>query len=275
MTHVRSNSLHRSIVVRFGLIAALSLFAACSSHGSGHSGQPVHWGYEHEDGPPHWCDLDPANSECCEGKEQSPIDIQTAKVVSAHPAKLELVYPQSTFSVVNNGHTVQANLQVDKAKCGLSLGGVSYELKQFHMHTPSEHTLNGKHSPLEIHLVHQSADGNLAVVGLMVEPGEANGELEKVWRLAPEQKGEGGIAVGVNLGNVLPEAHSNYRYPGSLTTPPCSEHVQWIVMQTPITMSEEQIMKLEAMFTGPEFPEGNARPVQPVGARRVEIDSGS
>jgi carbonic anhydrase len=265
----------RSLAQGSVIFAAVSIFSACSSHGAGHAHTPGHWGYESDDGPAHWCDLDPANSECCQGKEQSPIDIPTAKAVAAHPAKLVLTYPSSTFSVVNNGHTVQANLQIDKARCGITLAGVAYDLAQFHVHTPSEHMINGKHAPLEIHLVHRSSDGNLAVVGLLVQPGAANGELEKILRIAPEHEGEGGIAVGVNLDKVIPTSHANYRYPGSLTTPPCTEHVQWIVMQTPITMAEEQIDKIEALFTGAEFPEGNARPVQPLGARKVEIDSGS
>jgi carbonic anhydrase len=262
--------------ILLSLLAAfsLALVAACASHSS-HAHAPGHWGYDKEDGPKDWCGLDPANTACCNGHEQSPIDIQTKQARAATPPKLVITYPSSTFTVLNNGHTVEAELEVDKARCGITLGGVDYDLKQFHVHTPSEHTINGKHSPLEVHLVHKSAAGDLAVIGLLVESGPANAELEKIWRIAPEHEGTGGVAVGVNLANVLPATRVTYRYAGSLTTPPCSEHVRWIVMQTPITMSEAQITKLEGLFAGAEFPEGNCRPVQPLGARTVELDSGS
>jgi carbonic anhydrase len=249
--------------------------AACASHeNAASSAVHPHWGYERAAGPSNWCELEPDYSDCCAGKEQSPIDIRPAQAVADHPAKLEFAYPSSTFSVVNNGHTVQANLEIAAPKVGLTLGGTFYDLKQFHFHTPSEHEIDGRHAPVEMHLVHQSADGTLAVVGLMIESGDANGELQKIWRLAPATEGGGGVAVGVNLANVLPSSTAHYRYPGSLTTPPCSEHVHWIVMQSPITMSAAQIEKIEGMFRGREFPDGNCRPVQPTGNRTVEIDSG-
>jgi carbonic anhydrase len=270
---LRLQSLHKSTAASLFLGV---LFAACAAHKSEvHSRAPGHWGYEGEDGPSHWCDLAPDNSECCHGKEQSPIDIHSAEAVADHPPALEFAYPQSTFTVVNNGHTVQATLEIAAPKVGVTLGGTFYALQQFHFHTPSEHEIDGRHSPIEMHLVHKSADGTLAVVGLLVESGSANGELQKIWRLAPAEEGNGGVAVGVNLANVLPASKANFRYAGSLTTPPCSEHVHWIVMQSPITMSEEQLKKFEAMFSGSEFPAGNCRPVQPIGSRKVELDTGS
>lgn len=242
---------------------------------SAHSAKHPHWGYEGAVSPAAWCGLEPANNACCNGKEQSPIDIETATVAAGTPAKLEVSYVPSTFKVLNNGHTVQADVQAGTAKCRLMLGGTPYELLQFHVHTPSEHQIDGKHSPLEMHFVHKSAAGNLAVIGVLVEPGAANAELEKIWSLAPAHEGPGGTAAGVDLLKVLPASRVNFRYPGSLTTPPCSEHVQWIVMQAKITMSEAQITKLQGLFGGPAFPEGNSRPVQPLGARKVELDSGA
>jgi carbonic anhydrase len=265
----------RSLLWPVSLLLSIAPLASCSSHKPAHAHAADHWGYDEGDGPAHWCGLDPANDACCHGREQSPIDIRSAQAHTDTPPKLEFAYPPSTFSVANNGHTVQAKLEVDAKRCGVTLGGVEYELQQFHVHAPSEHTINGKHSPLEIHFVHKSASGDLAVVGIFVEQGEANAELAKVWRLAPDQEGSGGVAVGVNLANVLPPSHVNFRYAGSLTTPPCSEHVRWIVMQTPITMSDDQIVKIESMFAAPEFPDGTCRPVQALGARTVELDAGS
>jgi carbonic anhydrase len=255
---------------------AVGLLAACSSESKDvHAEGAHHWSYAAAGGPEHWCDLDPANSACCRGTEQSPIDIVTAGAIAGHAPSMVLTDPTTVFDVANNGHTVQASLRPGAAKCALSLDGERYELQQFHVHAPSEHTIDGKHAPLELHFVHKSAKGALAVVGVLVEPGEANEEIEKVWKLAPAHAGSGGIAAGVDLTNILPAARVNFRYPGSLTTPPCSERVQWIVMETPITMSEEQIAKIQGMFGGPEFPNGNARPVQPLGARAVVVDLGT
>jgi carbonic anhydrase len=252
-----------------------ALLACCSSHEAGHAAATHHWGYAGAEGPEHWCDLDPANSECAKGSEQSPIDIVTASVVAEHAAKLALQDAPSDFGVANNGHTVQATMRAGAGKCSLMLDGVGYDLQQFHVHAPSEHTIDGKHFPLELHFVHKAAAGSLVVLAVLVEPGAANAEIEKVWHLAPSNAAEGGVAGGVDLTKVLPAKHENFRYPGSLTTPPCSEHVQWIVMDTPITMSAEQIARIATMFAAPAFPHGNARPVQPLGQRKVVIDPGS
>lgn len=262
-----------SSLARF--LAPTILFACSAEKQSTHAAAAHHWGYAAAEGPAHWCDLDPANGACCKGEEQSPIDIVTNSALADPAAKLELVDPPASFSVANNGHTLQATLQAGSAACSLALGGARYALQQFHVHAPSEHAIDGKHAPLELHFVHKAGDGSLAVVGVLVEPGDANAEMEKVLLLAHAYKGEVGFATGVDLAKVLPASRVNFRYEGSLTTPPCSEHVQWIVMETPITMSEEQIAKIQGMFTGPEFPQGNARPVQPLGHRRLVVDAGS
>jgi len=269
--------LRSTLSSRFVSVAVLAatLFACSSTHQDVHAGAAHHWGYAGAAGPEHWSDLEPANSACDQGEEQSPIDIVTANAVAEHAAKLALDDAPSDFGVANNGHTVQATLRAGSGKCRLSLDGVEYDLQQFHVHTPSEHAIDGKHSPLELHFVHKAADGSLAVVGVMVEPGGANAELEKVWHVAPAHAGEGGVATGVDIAKILPGMRENFRYPGSLTTPPCSEHVQWIVMETPITMSAEQIARIQTMFAAPEFPQGNARPVKPLGQRKVVIDAGT
>ena len=270
-------SFGRSFVHRFvpAVVFAGAILAGCSHQDPTHSDAAHHWGYAGAEGPAHWCDLDAANSACCKGEEQSPIDIVTAAAVADHPTRLEFVDPPSDFGVGNNGHTVQATLRPGAGKCSLTLDGATYELQQFHVHAPSEHTIDGKHAPLEVHFVHKAGDGTLAVVGVLVEAGSANTELEKVWRLAPAHQGEGGVAGGVDLAKILPATRLNFRYPGSLTTPPCSEHVRWIVMGTPITVSSEQIARIHAMFAGIEFPQGNARPVQPLGHRKVVLDPGT
>jgi carbonic anhydrase len=269
---LRSAFLSRLVAVA---VLAGAQLACSSNHEAAHAGAAHHWGYADAAGPEHWCDLDPANRGCADGKEQSPIDIVPASAVAEHSASLALHDAPSDFGVANNGHTVQATLRPGSGTCNLTLDGVGYDLQQFHVHTPSEHEIDGKHSPLELHFVHKAADGSLAVVGVMVERGAANAELEKVWKLAPPHAAEGGVAAAVDIAKILPATHVNFRYAGSLTTPPCSEKVQWIVMETPITMSAEQIARIQALFVAPEFPHGNARPVQPLGQRKVVIDPGS
>jgi len=256
-------------VVFPGVFAAL---AACSSHHPAHAAH--HWSYAASEGPEHWCDLDPANTACCKGQEQSPIDVLTSAVVTGPVPKLELVEPPASFTVANNGHTLQAT-QEKGGGSGIVLGGTKYTLQQFHVHAPSEHAIDGVRFPLELHFVHKSADGKLAVVGVLVQPGDSNAELQKVWKVAPAHAGEGGVAKDVDLAKVFPFEKTNFRYPGSLTTPPCSEHVQWILMQTPITISKDEIFRIEGMFAAPEFPHGNARPLQPLGSRSDVVDLGT
>jgi carbonic anhydrase len=257
------------------IVAALFGSACTSTQSSEHPSGHVHWGYATSTGPSLWCDLDAANSPCCEGHEQSPIDIKSSTASLGSLPSLGFTYPVGTYDVTNNGHTVQATFVADHERSGMTIGATFYPLQQFHLHTPSEHAIDGHHAPVELHFVHRSDAGNLAVIGVMVEPGAANAELEKIWKLAPADEGKGGTAHGVDVASVMPASHANFRYAGSLTTPPCSERVQWIVMQTPITMSDAQIQKLEAMFSGHKFPNGNARPVQPLGARTIEVDPGN
>jgi carbonic anhydrase len=221
-----------------------------------------------------WGDIDPANTTCCEGHEQSPIDIESARATTGRIPALEIAYPVGTFDVVNTGYTVQATLVGEGARSGMMLGATFYPLQQFHLHSPGEHAIDGHHAPIELHFVHRSECGNIAVVAVMVEAGAANAELEKIWQLAPAVEGKGGTARAVDLARVIPESRANFRYAGSLTTPPSNDRAQWIVMQAPITMSEAQIAKLERMFTGHQFPNGNARPLQPLGTRTIECDPG-
>ena len=254
----------------FVLVATLA--TACSSGHASHAAHP--WGYTGAEGPEHWCDLDAANTACCQGREQSPVDILASDAVAGPAPKLELVEPPSSFSVANNGHTLQATQQKGGG-CGIFLGGTRYVLQQFHVHAPSEHAVDGKRAALELHFVHRSEEGKLAVVGVLVQPGDSNAELSKIWRVAPDHEGEGGVASDVDLAKVFPIARTNFRYPGSLTTPPCSEHVEWIVMASPITMSEAELTRIRGMFAGAGFPSGNARPLQPIGLRTVVVDPGS
>ncbi len=225
---------------------------------------PRHWSYGGEDGPGHWAEISPDNRPCSSGVQQSPIDLSgalAATVDTPHPAWV----PVRGGMVINNGHTIQ----VDVANGGgISLDGADYALKQFHFHHPSEHTIDGKAFPLELHLVHAAADGKLAVIGVMFDKGAANPALDAVWATAPGKEGKAAVAFEIDAGKFMPRGASAYRYEGSLTTPPCSETVRWTVMAEPQTASASQLAAFSTLFPW------NARPVQPLNRRYVLKTSG-
>jgi len=216
-----------------------------------------HWGYQGELGPDHWGSLDPAFAVCTGGREQSPIDLRGA----AREALSEIVfeYAPSPISIQNNGHTIQVDYQ---AGSGIVLDGTRYGLTQFHFHHRSEHTVDGADFPLELHLVHEDAAGALAVVGVFLEEGAANEALAPVWRHLPAEAGPAALVAGtLDAAALLPERRTTWRYSGSLTTPPCSENVRWLLLDTPVALSAAQIAAFTAIYAN------NARPVQPLGDR--------
>jgi carbonic anhydrase len=231
-----------------------------------------HWTYEGEEGPASWGKLSPDFGACTAGRSQSPIDIGKTKSASLpelraafRPAELKIAHHEHHADAINNGHTIQVNYtEGDK----LTVGDATYELVQYHFHSPSEHTIRGKHSPMEMHLVHKSASGDLAVVGVLIEEGAHNAAFDPVWSNLPKAKGvESHFEhVKVNVDDLLPKTRTTWRYDGSLTTPPCSEGVKWLVMTTPIRLSPAQIRS----FT--ELVNGNNRPVQPLNGRVVATD---
>ncbi len=222
----------------------------------------VHWTYEGETGPDHWKDLC-SGFAACGGERQSPIDIQTANVVSDDQlAKPELHYASTPVHIVNNGHTVQFNVSGDNTA---KLDGKDYALLQFHYHHLSEHTIDGKHFPLEVHFVHKHSDNDFAVIGVMFVEGKENDLLKKYLDKFPKEKGEFKADEQIDLADLMPSDLTYYRYDGSLTTPPCSEVVNWYVLKTPVEASKEQIEKFA------EILHNNYRPVQPLNGRQVKF----
>lgn len=219
-----------------------------------------HWGYTGHEGPEHWGELSPANEACTLGKFQSPVNLQGfSKAV--HP-ELKVAYAPGGHQVVNNGHTIQVNYAAGSA---ISVAGRVYELKQFHFHSPSENTIEGHAYPMEAHFVHADADGHLAVVALLYRAGKHNAELEKAWKHMPGSAGEShALPAQVDANALLPRNRSYYRFDGSLTTPPCTEGVQWFVMAHADTASPEQFDQ----FTH-TMHHTNNRPVQPLNSRVV------
>lgn len=222
----------------------------------------VHWGYEGERGPAHWGDLAPEFATCATGRAQSPIDLAGNPTRDRAAAPLAFRYQPTPLAVKNNGHT----LQVDYAPgSSATINGDRYDLLQFHFHAPSEHTVNGRPAAMELHLVHRNAAGKLAVVGVLIEAGAANPELARLWENAPTEEGTSAPNGSINAANLLPASQGTlYHYTGSLTTPPCSEDVDWNVLAVPIQASPAQIAQFRQLY------DGNARPVQALNRRTLE-----
>jgi len=189
----------------------------------------VEWEYIGKVGPKYWGDLSPEFKMCKIGKQQSSIDIIPTKTTKYKPFKID--YKSSATIVVNNGHTVKVSV---KKGSYMVVDGKKYELEQFHFHTPSENYIRGIEYPFKAHFVHISKDGIITVIGVMFKEGKENKVLSKIWLKFPLKKGE---KVHINLSandinNLLPKNREYYKFMGSLTTPPCTEGVTWIVFKT-------------------------------------------
>jgi len=207
------------------------------------------------EGPAFWGGLGPAWEACGSGREQSPIDFGKHAVLNGlHRKPVPVAYEQSTGQIVNNGHTIEIETEGLNV---LRLDDVEYELQQFHFHASSEHTFEGKGSDMELHLVHKSAAGGTAVVGVLVERGASSGALAPIFAQLPNDVDvHHTLPAPFNPSHFLPADRAYYRYEGSLTTPPCTEGVHWVVLKYPITISSEDLAQFHERI---HF---NARPVQ-------------
>ncbi|WP_417495845.1 carbonic anhydrase [Maricaulis sp.] len=240
---------------RIWIPLAAALCAAAPAHAQ-------HWGYDGHEGPQHWQAMNPDWAVCAAGQQQSPINLTNALQANFAPAMIEWA-DETAGIVVDNGHTVQVG--VENAG-GVTIGGRFYNLLQFHFHAASEHRINGRQAPMEVHFVHQSEAGDLAVIGVMVERGDALATLDSVWAAMPaDSHASPGIAARLHLNEFLPVDRESFRYQGSLTTPPCSEIVSWTVLTHPVTATPGQIETFET-----RHPE-SFRPVQPLNRRYVLV----
>ncbi len=237
-------------------VASLTLNASVLA-GSGHDSL---WGYEGLEGPEHWAELSKEYAVCGTGTRQSPIDIPVATPAKLPPIKFD--FEQATLEILNNGHTIQVNHDEGSS---ITVDGERFDLLQFHFHTPSENTVGGKHHDMELHMVHKSAKGQLAVVGVFMTAGKENKVLSNIWEHMPSQAGDKKKVNSVRIHPVdlLPADRSYSCFNGSLTTPPCSEGVKWFVMKNPIEVSAGQIEKFTKTVSE------NNRPVQPLNGRFV------
>lgn len=233
-------------------------------------------------GPAHWGTIDQSFDACLSGTSQSPIDISGA-VRGGGPA-LQFDYPDNELVVENTGHTIEVPIPADNGNT-LRIRNSVYTLTQYHFHAPSEHTLNGKHYDLEVHLVHKNAAGQTAVVGVFMNVGSEPRDLvDDVFHNAPDVAGEEtDVGIESNAKDLLPGSQPGhggspfvitryYSYAGSLTTPPCSQGVRWLVLKDPVTVSDFSVSELHHLVS--LFPSyggypNNNRPTQPLNGRPI------
>jgi len=240
------------------LKACRYFFGLLALSGSVYAGGGGHWGYAGEHGPAHWAQLTPENSACA-GKNQSPIDLTGFTQAELQPIAFQ--YQKGGDQILNNGHTVQVNYAKGSH---IVVDGKTFNLLQFHFHAPSENHIRGKSFPVEAHLVHADDAGNLAVVAVMFEAGAENAVLAAAWQQMPHHAGDQHDLASVDVNGLLPTDRAHYRFNGSLTTPPCSEGVRWLVMKASVSASAAQIKTLVDVLH-----HANNRPLQALNARVI------
>lgn len=268
MSPLRESSSVVLVKAPLTLLLAVAAASAGCLHGSTEEGHPPvhlaqgkahpHWAYEGEAGPTTWGHLSREYQSCSAGQHQSPVDIQVGRVESARLPALSVHYGPTPATEVNNGHTIQ-----DSVARGdfVELGTDRFELEQFHFHHPSEHTLDGAHFPLEIHFVHRRPSGARLVIAVFVAEGPDHPALHALFDHLPGDHET--IRLTADPSTLLPAERRFVEYEGSLTTPPCSEGVTWVVMTTPIFASAGQLRTFAAAFPH------NNRPLMPLNGRHL------
>ncbi len=220
------------------------------------------WGYTGHTGPEHWGDISEKFRMCGIGKNQTPINI--ASSIEADLPEIGLSYSAKAAEIWNNGHTIQINVENGSS---VTIEGKTFQLKQFHFHIPSENHIEGKSFAMEAHFVHLNEQGDIAVIGVMFNLGKENPAIAKLWSKMPfEHDEKKSIEFSSDeMKSLIPSTKEYYRFNGSLTTPPCSEGVTWLVISAPLELSQEQI----DLFTKAMGGHANNRPIQPTNARPV------
>jgi carbonic anhydrase len=246
-------TVHRKAAAAEPLHAGAAAPATLAAHSA-------HWDYAGTGGPETWGQMKPEFAKCSSGSRQSPIDIRDGIKVDLDPVRFD--YKASAFRVIDNGHTVQVNVGPGNS---IEVMGRRYDLVQFHFHRPSEERVNGKQFDMVAHLVHKDIDGRLAVVAVLLDRGSAQPIIQSVWNNLPLEKGDEVAARGtLNLNELLPAERSYFTYMGSLTTPPCSEGVLWMVLKNPVPISAEQVGIFARLYPM------NARPIQSASGRLIK-----
>lgn len=257
------------LILAIVCVGVAVMFSGCASP----SARPVHWGYDDEKGPDKWGVLSPAYASCKNGTMQSPIDIPPViptnamgVVVDYGNTSLDISHHEHVDDLIDNGHTIQVDVDGDHK---ITISGVDYTLRQFHFHTPSEHRFAGDTFPMEMHLVHQSADGRFAVIGVLFMEDEGVATIyDRMIQHMPQNKGERIVvdSVSLDINLLLPPIRNVYHYVGSFTTPPCTENVQWLILGEPMKVSSAVIAAITQRLAP------NNRPVQPSNGRKITIE---
>jgi carbonic anhydrase len=220
----------------------------------------LHWSYEGEGSPANWAKLRPDYAVCSAGRRQSPIDIREGIRVDLEPIAVD--YKRSQFRVVDNGHTIQVNVGEGST---IAVMGRTYRLVQFHFHRPAEEHVNGKTFDMGIHFLHQNEEGKLAMIAVLLEKGSEHPLIQTLWNNMPlEVDQDVAPSVAIDLNTLLPENRAYYTYMGSLTTPPCTEDVLWMVFKQPMQLSAEQVAIFSRLYRN------NARSIQPSNNRLIK-----
>lgn len=222
-------------------------------------GEAADWDYEGDLGPSHWGELDKDHLVCSEGTQQSPLDIHDE--ISADLPELVMAWKRSQGQIVNNGHTIQVNLAKG---CITRRGDDVFELLQFHFHAPSEHHVRAEVFPIEAHFVHKHVGTeNLGVLAVFLVPGKTNDTFARLAASFPRAPGMEIPVKDLDPARLLPSSLDYWLYQGSLTTPPCSEGVDWMIAQTPVEVSRGDIARFTSIYPM------NARPIRPPHRRYI------
>ncbi len=239
-------------------VARLRSDKAAAGHAA--NAHAAHWSYGGDGGPEAWGQLKPEFATCATGSRQSPIDIRSGVKVDLEPIQFD--YRPTGFSVVDNGHTIQVNLGGGNS---IEVQGRRFELLQFHFHRPSEERVNGRQFDMVAHLVHKDLEGRLAVVAVLLDRGSAQPLVQTIWNNLPLEKGtEQVVRTELDMNHLLPADRRYFTYMGSLTTPPCSEGVLWMVLQQPMPVAPEQVNVFSRLYPM------NARPIQQASGRLIK-----
>jgi carbonic anhydrase len=251
MTKLRA----RGLAVVAGTILSLAAIA-------GHGADPGHWSYSGPTGPTKWGSLEKGFAQCKLGEVQSPIDIPDASARKGDLAPLLFNYKPTPLRIVDDGHSIQVNYTPGSF---VTVEGKRWELVQFHFHKPSEEKVNGKGHDMVAHLVHQGPGGKLAAIAIFLDAGKDNRLIKTLWENLPREKGKESVvdAVTINAMDLLPPNKGYYTFPGSLTTPPCSEDVTWFVLKTPVQISADAIARFGKIYPM------TAGPIQPLNGRDI------
>ncbi|MDH4200037.1 MAG: carbonic anhydrase family protein [Spirochaetia bacterium] len=241
------------VLVTMGFMAAFVVQSIWAEEEKGHARHAPHWAYEGTTGPDHWGEF---FNTCGVGKSQSPIDIKGpfTDIKSA----IKISYNKSKLKILNNGHTIQVNYD---AGSSITIDNKKYDLLQFHFHRPSEERINGERKAMVAHFVHKSADGKLAVIGVLLDKGQENLLVKTIWENLPKEENKEQVKdIEIDASQLLPKNLAFYHFTGSLTTPPCTEGVSFYILKNTMQVSDQQVSS---------FPFTNARPTQPLNGRKI------